>query len=83
MCILWLKEKLLLLPCVKKILPTDANFLMIQVDEPNVIYKHLTNKKIIIRDRSKVTLCEGCLRVTIGNKVENQAFLDAFTEICS
>ncbi|MFW5656555.1 MAG: histidinol-phosphate transaminase [Bacteroidota bacterium] len=77
-----LREELTGQPCVNEILPSDANFLMVRVDDAGKIYKHLINKKIIIRDRSKVTLCEGCLRITVGNKQENNAFLSAFKEVC-
>jgi histidinol-phosphate aminotransferase len=57
--------------------PTDANFLMIKVKDPMAVFNYLKEHKIIVRDRSKVTLCEGCLRVTIGNRDENDTFLRA------
>ncbi|MDO4216517.1 MAG: histidinol-phosphate transaminase, partial [Bacteroidales bacterium] len=41
------------------------------------IYKYLVGKGIIVRNRSKVVLCENCLRVTIGTKAENTALLAA------
>jgi len=62
---------------VKEVYPSDANFLLIKVDDPAGIYEFLMNKGIIIRDRSSVPLCEGCLRITIGTEEENRDFLGA------
>ena len=60
---------------VDKIFPSDANFLLIRFFNSKKIFDYLTNKKIIIRDRSKVKFCENCLRLTIGSKEENETFL--------
>lgn len=62
---------------VKQVYPSDANFLLIKVEDPASLYEFLMNKGIIIRDRSSVPLCEGCVRVTIGSKEENQALMNA------
>jgi len=64
------------LPFVKKVYKSDANFLLVKVGDPIQLYDYLTKNRIIIRDRSKVTLCEGCLRFTIGTKEENNIVLD-------
>ncbi len=56
---------------VKKIFPSDANFILVKVDDAKAVYNHLVKKGIIVRDRSKVSLCEGCLRITVGTKGEN------------
>jgi histidinol-phosphate aminotransferase len=61
---------------VKKVYKSDANFLLVKVGDPIQLYDYLTKNRIIIRDRSKVTLCEGCLRFTIGTKEENNIVLD-------
>jgi len=63
------------LPIVKKVYPTDANFVMIKVDEPRKIYEYLVANKIVVRDRSTQPLCEGCLRITIGTVEENREVL--------
>ena len=63
------------LPFVRVVHPSDANFLLIKVDDPSAIYQFLMKKGIIIRDRSSVPLCEGCLRITIGTKEENRTLL--------
>jgi len=59
------------------ILPSDANFLMVRFANAKQVFRYLMEKKIIIRDRSSVPLCEGCLRFTIGTAEENEALLKA------
>lgn len=71
------KQALQALPIVKTIYPSDANFLLVQVDDAKSIYDYLLEKKIIVRDRSKVMLCEGCLRISIGTEEENGLLLNA------
>ncbi|MBI3512307.1 MAG: histidinol-phosphate transaminase [Bacteroidetes bacterium] len=56
---------------VKKIFPSDANFLLVKMNDPEKIYDQLVSAGIIVRDRSKVTLCEGCLRITVGTPQQN------------
>jgi histidinol-phosphate aminotransferase len=68
------------LKSVKEILPTDANFMMVKFEKPREVLKFLTDRKIIVRDRSAVALCEGCLRITIGTEAENNSLLEALTE---
>ena len=72
-----LVELLSSLKMVEKIFPSDANFLLIKVPNPREVYSYLIDRKIIIRDRSKVSMCEGCLRITVGSKEENKALCDA------
>jgi histidinol-phosphate aminotransferase len=56
---------------VKKIYESDANFLLVKVDDANILYKYLAENKIIVRNRSKEVLCDNCLRITIGTPQEN------------
>jgi histidinol-phosphate aminotransferase len=70
-----LGTKLSDLPKVRKVYPSDANFILIQVDNALETYNGLIERGIIIRDRSKVTLCEGCLRITVGTPEENKILL--------
>ncbi|WP_143960602.1 histidinol-phosphate transaminase [Litoribacter populi] len=63
---------------VSKVYPSDANFVLIKVKEAREIYHYLIEEKIIIRDRSKVALCEDCLRISVGTPEENEVFLNAF-----
>ena len=72
-----LATRLKSLAFVKEVYPSDANFLLIKVEDPAAVYQYLMNKGIIVRDRSSVPLCEGCLRITIGSKEENQALINA------
>lgn len=65
------------LPICKKIYPTAANFFLVRVTDANAIYRYLVEQGIIVRNRSRVTLCENCLRITIGTKAENSALLSA------
>jgi histidinol-phosphate aminotransferase len=65
------------LPFVRKVYPSDANFLLVKVDDPSAVYSFLMDIGIIIRDRSSVPLCEGCLRITIGTPEENRALITA------
>src|SRR5690606_10173726 len=57
---------------VQHIYPTDANFLLVKVREARSVYNYLIDKKIIVRDRSKVVLCEDCLRISVGTHHENE-----------
>jgi histidinol-phosphate aminotransferase len=72
-----LRKELPKLPMVKHILRSDANFLMVRFDNPQEIFSYLVGKKIIVRDRSKVTLCEGYLRITVGTEEENALLVKA------
>lgn len=69
------------LSLVKRIYPTDANFVLVKVDDANAIYKQLVEKGIIVRNRNNVTLCEGCLRITIGTPSENKQLLTALQQM--
>lgn len=62
---------------VQTIYPSDANFLLVKTDDARGIYKYLIEQKIVIRDRSNVRLCEGCLRITVGTEEENDRLLES------
>ncbi|MEJ5089911.1 histidinol-phosphate transaminase [Sphingobacterium faecium] len=69
------------LEMVQHITPSDANFVLVKMNDPRGVYTHLVDQGIIVRDRSKVELCEGCLRITIGTPEENQILLEKLTTI--
>lgn len=69
------------LSVVKKIHPSDANFLLVEIDNAHAYYQKLIDKKVIVRDRSRVVLCENCLRITVGTKYENFKLVQAIKEI--
>ena len=62
-------------PCVKRVYPSDANFLLVKVDDAKEMYNKLIAAEVIVRDRSGVQGCEGCLRITIGTPDENEHLL--------
>jgi histidinol-phosphate aminotransferase len=64
------------LPYVEKIYPTDANFLLVKVPDANAVYQYLVNQGIIVRNRNTVSLCLGCLRITVGIKEENEILIN-------
>lgn len=70
-----MEEELAKLPLVKHIYPSDANFVLVHIDNAVEVYKSLVNKGIIVRDRSKVALCDNSLRITIGSPEENKELL--------
>jgi histidinol-phosphate aminotransferase len=72
-----LAKELLSVKRVIKIYPSDANFLLVKVDNAPDIYKKLMAMGIIVRDRSKVILCDNCLRITIGTPDENKKLTEA------
>jgi histidinol-phosphate aminotransferase len=64
-------EQLKQIQVVQQVYRTDANFVLVKVDDANYIYKDLVGKGIIVRNRHNVTLCNDCLRITIGTPEEN------------
>ncbi len=64
-------------PFVIKVYPTDANFVLVKTHDPKGIYQYLVEEKIIVRDRSSISLCEGCLRISIGSPDENTTLIEA------
>lgn len=61
---------------VQHIYPTDANFVLVKVTDANGIYNMLVEKGIIVRNRSNVSLCLECLRITIGTPEENSVLIN-------
>ena len=62
-------------PFVKKVWPSDANFILVQTDDADALYAHLLKDGVIVRNRSRVPLCSGCLRITVGTPAENDRLL--------
>ena len=62
---------------VSKIYPTEANFILIKVDNANQRYDELIAKGIVIRNRTTQPLCENTLRLTIGTEEENKKLIEA------
>ena len=75
-----LMEAFQLLPICKKVFPTDANFFLARMTDAQAIYDYLVERGIIVRNRSRISLCENCLRVTIGTKNENNELMAALRQ---
>ena len=69
------------LPVVKKVYPSDANFLLVRVEDASGTYRYLVEKGIIVRNRDNITLCMGCLRITIGTPEENRQLVEAMKNL--
>ena len=74
-----LMEAFVGLPCCLQVYPTDANFFLARVTDANGIYARLVEQGIIVRNRSHITLCDNCLRITVGTSEENDALLEALS----
>lgn len=68
-------------PFVIKVFPSDANFLLVKMHDARGIYDFLVENGIIVRDRSKVVLCNESLRITVGSPEENQILLEKLNEL--
>jgi histidinol-phosphate aminotransferase len=69
-----------LLPICEKVYPTDANFFLAKVSDAQRIYDYLVEKGIIVRNRTRVQLCNNCLRITIGTRNENNELIGALRQ---
>ena len=61
---------------VQKIFPSDANFLLVRVRDPDGLYAFLNERGVIVRNRSRLTQCQGCLRITVGTGEENNKLIE-------
>lgn len=75
-----LEDQLQALSFVQEVHPSDANFLLVKVKDPGRLYDYLMQEGIIVRNRSSVPLCEGCLRISIGTPGENRTLLNALKQ---
>jgi histidinol-phosphate aminotransferase len=66
---------------IDKIYESDANFVLIKVDDANMRYRQLTDKGIVIRNRTTQPLCENCLRITIGTTQENEKLIEVLKTV--
>ena len=76
-----MSEELVTLDFVCKVYPSDANFLLVKVDDATKRYNQLLKKGIVIRNRTNQSLCENCLRLTVGTKEENKKLINALKNI--
>jgi histidinol-phosphate aminotransferase len=73
----WLTSELNEITCIKNVYPSDANFVLVKVDDANKRYSELIQKGIVIRNRTTQPLCENCLRFTVGSQIENIKLITA------
>lgn len=71
----YLKKELAEISFVEKIHPSDANFLLLKMDEADKRYRQLIEKQVVVRNRSRVLLCDNCLRITVGTRAENERLI--------
>jgi len=76
-----LADKLKAFPFVVKIYPSDANFLLIKMHDARGIYDFLVENGVIVRDRSKVILCDDSLRITVGSPEENEILIEKLNDL--
>ena len=76
-----LLEVLLHVEFVKKIYPTEANFILVKVDDANKRYAELIAKGIVIRNRTTQPLCDNCLRLTVGTELENRKLMAVLKQL--
>lgn len=76
----YLEKEFAALACTEKIYPSDANFFLAKVSDAKTIYNYLVAKGIIVRNRTSITLCKDCLRVTVGTREENNQLLEALKQ---
>jgi len=76
----YLENEFAALVCTEKIYPSDANFFLAKVSDAKAIYNYLVAKGIIVRNRTSITLCKDCLRVTVGTREENNQLLEALKQ---
>jgi histidinol-phosphate aminotransferase len=70
-----LSQALQQLEIVEKVYPSEANFLLVKINQARKVYAYLLQQGIVVRDRSRVMLCEDCLRITVGRPEENEMLL--------
>lgn len=73
----WLEKELAACGVVKKIFPSDSNFLLVRVDDADRRYRELIDRGLVVRNRSREPLCENCLRITVGTPEENRKLMEA------
>ena len=76
-----LRQALEELAIVQQVYPSDANFLLVKVPDPRAVYQYLLQNGVVVRDRSRVELCEGCLRITVGTEKENERLIELLKKI--
>jgi histidinol-phosphate aminotransferase len=77
----WLENQLLNIDFVEKVYPSDANFLLVRVDDANKRYAELIEYDIVVRNRSQQKGCENCLRFSVGTPQENRILIETLNRL--
>lgn len=77
----WLQKELSDLKSVDHVYSSDANFLLVKMKQATVTFNALIDHQVVVRDFSRLQLCEDCLRITVGTEEENQRLLDVLKTI--
>ncbi len=78
-----LAQSLTHIPFVKQVYPSDANFLLVKMDQAEQVYHDLIASHIIVRNRTKVLLCDDCLRITVGTQSENDQLIHSLQRLAT
>ena len=70
-------------PLVRRVYPSDANFLLVEVEGGRKVYEFLLTQGIVVRDRSTTPGCSDCIRITVGTPHENEVLLKALDAFAS
>lgn len=76
-----MKQQLLGLAVVKKVYDSEANFLLVKVKDANAVYRKLIARGIVVRNRHNVTLCNDCVRITVGTPAENERLIEEMSKM--
>lgn len=79
----WLEAELLQLSCVQHVYPSDSNQLLVKFTKADELFDKLIQELVIIRNRTKVMLCDGCLRISIGTKPELETLIKTIKKVTS
>ena len=75
-----LADELKQLRCVQRVYRSDANFLLVRVDDADGLYEYLLERGIVVRNRNRVPGCRGCLRFTVGNTSDNEMLINTLKD---
>ena len=76
-----MKQQLLGLAVVEKVCDSEANFLLVKVKDANAVYRELIARGIVVRNRHNVTLCNDCVRITVGTPAENERLIEEMSKM--
>ena len=68
------------LSCIERVYPSDANFVLVRTDDADALYNALLADGIIVRNRNRMPMCKGCVRITVGTPAENDQLIASLTK---